>query len=74
MLHICSKNHYTEMFVFIVERLRKCTVKPDLIKIYGQHLLTDKLLERNKHGRTIFDIAKLYQADEIVDFLIKKKA
>jgi hypothetical protein len=61
------------MFVFIVERLRKCAIKPDLIKIYGQNLLRDKLVERNKHGRTIFDVAKLYQAEEIVDFLIKKK-
>ena len=61
------------MFGFILERLKKCAIKPDLIKIYGEHLLRDKLVERNKHGRTIFDVAKLYQADEIVDFLIKKK-
>ncbi len=44
LLHICAKNHYTELFVIIVEKLKKASVKKELINQYGSNMLYDKFV------------------------------
>lgn len=65
LLQICAKNHSTEMFAFIVERYVKCELKEEMRERHGQYILKDRLVEKNKHGKNVFDVAKLYRADEI---------
>jgi hypothetical protein len=40
---------------------------------WGQHILRDKLLEKNKNNKDVFEVAKLYQAEEILTHLAKLK-
>ncbi len=61
------------MFVFIIERYVKCELRSEMRDKWGQHILRDKLLEKNKNNKDVFEVAKLYQAEEILTHLAKLK-
>ena len=61
------------MFTFIVERYVKCGLKEEMRERYGLHILKDMLLEKNKHNKNVFDVARLYHAEEIMLYLAKLK-
>jgi hypothetical protein len=61
------------MFTFIVERYVKCGLKEEMRERYGLYILKDMLLEKNKHNKNVFDVARLYHAEEIMLYLTKLK-
>lgn len=54
------------MFGFIIERYRKCGLKKEVTEKWGDDILKDKLLEKNKNNKNVLEVAKLYQAEEII--------
>ena len=61
------------MFCFILERYRKVGNKKDFIFKYGEDVVKDRLVEKNKNNKNVLEVARLYQAQEIIEILMKLK-